>query len=134
MRLAEEKLKAAGARIIESCVGATAGRRPLAQPGFLAEKSGIRVRMCVRQGIEFWGHIADPVPDAYLELCCALTAAASPRAALGQAPKATRTEQLLDVVDVPAIAKAAKLPGKMSAAQLPWLLLFVRHYVDDLTD
>jgi hypothetical protein len=90
--------------------------------------------MCVRQGIEFWGHIADPVPDAYLELCCALTAAASPRAALGQAPKATRTEQLLDVVDVPAIAKAAKLPGKMSAAQLPWLLLFVRHYVDDLTD
>lgn len=131
VRLAEEQLYASGATIIDSCIGNRSELRPLSKPGFIAEAQGIQIKMHVRQGIDFWGYIADPVKDAYLEICCALAKSAAPKASFNS-PGELRTEQLLNVASNP---NQFSVPygSPISNEQLPWLFLFVRHFVDELT-
>jgi len=108
------------------------GHRHIALQGFEAQAKGVAVAMMIRQGLAFWNYVAEPVPDAYLEICCALTRSAAPAAAL-RSLVPTRTLELGEVCTVPS---GCKVPpnSPVSDVQLPWLFLFVRHFVDRLTE
>jgi hypothetical protein len=128
VHLAEESLKSKGAIIVTSCVNPP----DQARAGFEAQIQGITIKMNVKQGKTFWDYIAIPEPDAYLELCCALTLVAAQNAAPKTTP-ATHTIGLKEVSSVPAVYP---LPANtpITQNQLPWLFLFIRHFVDQLTD
>jgi hypothetical protein len=131
VRLAEEKMRARGGHILVSCVRDMPGHRHVALRGFEVRSGGVTVKMAVRQGVSFWDYVAQPVENAYLELCCALALSAAPEAT-AFVPESTRTLGLRDVVEVP---PGCRVPSgaPIHQLQLPWLFLFVRHFVDVLT-
>jgi len=132
VRLAEVGLRAAGATINRSCEAPPlAGqKRPVALAGGLqATLNGVTLTMRERQGIDLWDYVATPTPDVVMEISCALAKAAAPSAVLAPAPALT-TSGLVAAV---APGGLRPPPALLTDAQLPWLFLFLRHYVDELT-
>jgi hypothetical protein len=135
--LAEAGLRNSDWDIVRSCLEQRGeGLLPFALPEMVAGKGSLRLTMTVRHGVTLWDYLAAPVPDAVFELCCGLVGAAVRGDNNEQAVVDVghlRTEELAAVVRVP---PNLVLPGNspVSLPGLPWLFLFVRHFVDGLTE
>lgn len=132
IRLAEEALAGKGARIVESCMRVS-GSRVIALPRFVAEHEGLAIEVSTRQGVGLWNYIGEPVADCYVEVGCALTQASVKTPSLTAPTDPIVTEGLAEAVSVP---QGFNLPNgsPITPEQLPWLFLFARHFVDELTD
>lgn len=124
VRLAEERVAAAGATITSSCVALQQGR-PIAQPFFEAEKNGRTLRVETMQGRAFWSHIGDS-DRAFLEICWAMARCMHTLAV----PVGTNftTGQMSEIVH---FADSLDVP-EVSDAEKQWLVMFARHFVDEL--
>ncbi len=127
VRLSEERLGEAGANIISSCVSPT-NPRPTASSFFTATQDGYSIRVETLQGRDLWEFIAGS-KEAFLEICWAmmkcLNVAASPHVQAN-----FTTDGMSEIIQV---AEKIKVAG-IGEAEKQWLLLFARHFVDEITD
>lgn len=124
VRLAEEHIVGQGLKVCSSCTTPD-GMRPIASPFFQADQSGKELRVETLQGRDLWAHIGDS-GDAFLQVCWAmakcLNAVAVPLGgnySTGEIREIINFASRLDVADV-------------SDAEKQWLVLFARHFVDEL--
>lgn len=124
VRLAQERAAALGATISASCMTPQAAR-PLAHPSFTAESGGKTLRVEALQGRAFWAHVGGG-DHAFLEICWAMAkcmqALAVPIGAEFTTGQLAEIVRFADSLDVP----------EVSAAEKQWLVMFARHFVDEL--
>jgi len=96
------------------------------------EKSGVKVRVTIRIGIDLWNYIGGKA-TAFMELSTALI-----RACI--TPGDTEPEEYkFTIADLPAIISLGTVPNSYNVAllqrsQLEWLFFFARHFCDELTE
>ena len=124
VRLAQERALEHGATITSSCT-TPQGNRPLAHAYFEAELGGKTLRVETMQGRALWAHIGGS-DDAFLEICWAMAKCMEALAVPVGSTFTTREMQaIIDfaaLVDVPEVSDAEK----------QWLVLFARHFADEL--
>lgn len=125
VRLAEEKTITGGLTIANSCTRAD-GWRPIASSYFNGTMDGKSLRVETLQGRELWAHIAG-ADDAFLQVCWAMARCLNSQAV----PAGTNfsTGEMREIVE---FAGRIDAPS-VSEAEKQWLVLFARHFVDDLS-
>lgn len=124
VRLAEEKVEAKGATIDVSCT-IPQDKRPLARSHFEANQNGKTLRVETLQGRALWSHIGGS-DDAFLEICWAMARCMETL----EVPPGSNftTGEMSEIVE---FAAAIDAPD-VSEAEKQWLVLFARHFVDEL--
>jgi len=124
VRLAEQRAIEHGATILNSCTTAQ-GNRPLAHPFFEAELDGKHLRVETMQGRALWAHIGGG-DDAFLEICWAMAKCLNALAV--PVGSEFTTGEMAEIIDF-----AGRLDAEgISDAEKQWLILFARHFVDEL--
>lgn len=124
VRLAQERVVEQGAVVTSSCTSPQ-GNRPLAHPFFEAEMNGKTLRVETMQGRALWAHIGGS-DETFLEICWALARCMETLAVpLGSE---FTTGEMAEIVE---FAGSLDAPG-VSDAEKQWLVLFARHFVDEL--
>lgn len=126
VRLAEERLAESGVTITSSCINAT-NPRPIASSFFTAEHDGYSIRCETLQGRNLWEFIANS-SSAFLEICWAMMKCLNVVASSSGQANFT-TDGMLEIQEV---AHEIEVDG-ISEAEKQWLLLFARHFVDEIT-
>lgn len=124
VRLAEERIIAQGATITSSCT-TPQKKRPRAHPFFEATHAGKTLRVETLQGRALWAHIGGG-DDAFLEICWAM-AKCMETMAVPPGGNFT-TGEMREIVE---FAGALDAPG-IPEGEKQWLVLFARHFVDEL--
>jgi hypothetical protein len=124
VRLAQERAAEHGANITSSC-STPQGNRPLAHPFFEAELGGKNLRVETMQGRALWAHIGGG-DDAFLEICWAMAKCLNALAV--PVGSEFTTGEMAELID---FAGRLDVPG-ISDAEKQWLVLFARHFVDEL--
>lgn len=130
VRLAEEKLRNAGVVVTNSCINTTTDakgkQRYQALPSLVA-KSGLKtLTVEVKQGKAFWNVIGRK-SDAVLEICAALALS------LGSATQnSTRIGLTIGGLGELLVFSKALRSQRLSASELEWFVLFLRHFCDKL--
>lgn len=124
VRLAQERLIAQGVQITQSC-SRPAARRPIADAFFTAVSGDRTLRVETMQGRGLWSHVAG-APDAFLQICWAMTKCLDPAAVAAGGNYTTR--EMREIVD---FAGRINAPN-VTAAEKQWVVLFARHFVDVL--
>lgn len=124
VRLAEERAIAHGATIGSSCT-TPQGKRPLAHAFFEANDGSKSLRVETMQGRALWAHIGGS-DDAFLEICWAMAKCMDAMAA----PIGSNftTGEMPEIIE---FASRLQVP-EVSDAEKQWLVLFARHFVDEL--
>jgi hypothetical protein len=125
VRLAEEKAVANGLTISNSCTRPD-DRRPIASSFFEGNHDGKSLRVETLQGRDLWAHIAG-ADDAYLQICWAMAKCLNTNAVRPEGNYATG--QMREIVE---FASGLNTLG-VSDAEKQWLVLFARHFVDQLS-
>jgi hypothetical protein len=124
VRLAQERAVAHGMNITSSCTS-TLGNRPLAHAFFEGDSDGKRLRVETMQGRSLWAHIGGS-DEAFLEICWAMAKCMEALAVPVGSEFTTR-----EMAEIVAFAESIDAPN-VSTAEKEWLVLFARHFVDQL--
>jgi len=125
VRLSEENISRNGASIISSCI-IPDSKRPFAVSTFSAQDGEYQISVETLQGKNLWEFIADD-PVAFLEICWAMM--------LGLNVEGVRANN--SCFNTNGMAEIIKFASKVQSnatgdAQKQWLLLFARHFVDEM--
>lgn len=124
VRLAEERAIEHGLTVTSECTSPN-GKRPLAHQFFAGTQGAKSLRVETMQGRALWAHIGG-ADDAFLEICWAMAkcmdAMAVPMGSNFTTGEMAEIVQFAGRVDAPGVSDAEK----------QWLVLFARHFVDEL--
>ena len=124
VRLAEERVAGQGVNVSSSCTTPD-GRRPIASSFFQADQGVKELRVETLQGRALWAHIGDS-DDAFLQICWAMAKCLN---AVAVPPGGNySTGEMREIVDFASRLNVADV----SDAEKQWLVLFARHFVDEL--
>ena len=124
VRLAEERVAGQGVNVSRSCTTPD-GTHPIASSFFQADQGSKELRVETLQGRALWAHIGD-ANDAFLQVCWAMAKCLDAVAVPVGGNYATG--EMREIVDFASRLNVANV----SDAEKQWLVLFARHFVDEL--
>lgn len=124
VRLAEERAVANGLITTSGCTSSN-GKKPLAHSFFEGGQSGKSLRVETMQGRALWAHVGGS-SDTYLEICWAM--AKCMEALAVPIGSNFSTGGMNEIIEFAAKIDAPEVPE----AEKQWLVMFARHFVDEL--